>query len=213
MSALGELELCRERLPDRDALVAERRERACRPAKLEGQRVRRHPAQTLSRAGQSGEPNSRFVGESDRQRLLHQGAARHHGRAVFFDQRGERPQRRDKIGAHDAQRPAGAKGEPRIDDILARGAPVDVAARLLVDFCGQRLDQRDPDIAGERRPPTDLSDVIKRRVAGGADRRDAGGRDDANLRLCRRQPRLELQHRLQHGAVGEDFINGRGGED
>ncbi len=191
---------------------AKRGERSGRAAELQSERVRFRPLQALGRVREAGEPDRGLVGERDRQRLLHQRAARHHGPAVFFDQRCERLHRSGKVGPHDGDRASCAKREAGVDRVLAGRAPMHVAARLLVDLCRQRLDERDGHVARKRRRSADLGNIVEPRVGGGLDRGNGGRRDDPHLRFRRRQRRLEIEHRLKARAVGEDFADGRRGE-
>ena len=83
----------RGRLPHGEALVAEGGERSGRTAELQGEAVALDAAEALGGGGEAGQPGRGGIAEGDRQRLLHQRAARHERGPVIAGQRGERLQR------------------------------------------------------------------------------------------------------------------------
>ena len=105
--------------------------------------------------------------------------------------------------------------ERGVDDVLAGGAPVDVARRLLVDLVdlrGQSLDQRDRDVAGIDRGLAEGGEVI---VVGPARRPDGPrgvARDDSDQAFRPRQRCLNLEHALEALAIGEQRPHGGAGE-
>ena len=89
----------------------------------------RDASQALALAQQLVEPDRRLVAEGDRQRVLAVGAPRHHRAAVPARQPRQDVRHRVELGEH--HRVAVAlicSAVPRVDDVLAGGAPVDVAA-------------------------------------------------------------------------------------
>ena len=93
-----------------------------------------------------------------------------------------------------------------VDDVLAGGAPVDVARGLgvaLGDLVGQRLDHRHGERRGAARRLDELRGIVERRIAGlDDDRRHAFG-DQPGFGDGLRQRGLEAQHVAQRGQVGE----------
>jgi hypothetical protein len=94
-----------------------------------------------------------------------------------------------------------------IDHILAGGAEMHPFGGLGVDgrdAGGQRLDQGNRRVGGERRRLADGGDVVERGIALRCD--DGGGllRDHPHLGFGPGQRRLEIQHALQRRAIVEE---------
>ena len=87
-----------------------------------------------------------------------------------------------------------------IDHVLAGGAPMHVACSLgigLGDIGGERLDQRDGQVAGTGRGFGQCCEVELLRAAGGTDRACCGLWNHPGGGLGARQRRLEIQHVLE----------------
>ena len=153
--------------------------------------------------------------ERHRQRVLQPGARDRGGAAVAPGERGEGLDGAVEIGDERVDRGAQFEHQRGVDDVLAGRAPVHVARGLgigLGDLGGERLDQRDRDVAGGDRRFAERGEVVALGAAGGRDRIDRRGRDDADRRLGARQRHLEIEHALQPRAIIEDRTHGRARE-
>ena len=86
-----------------------------------------------------------------------------------------------------------------------------VAGGFLVspgDFCGERLDERDRQIAGPCGGLGQISEIEGAGLAGLRDRLGTRRRDDADGGLRARQRRLEIEHVLQVGQVVANRAHG-----
>ena len=129
--------------------------------------------------------------------------------------RGERGEPCDgavEVGDQGIDRRAQLEHERAVDDVLAGGAPMDVARRCRIglgDLGGERIDQRDGDIAGGRRGLAQRREVVAVGAGGLGDPLDGERRDDADLRFRARERDLEIEHALHARAIVEDRAHGR----
>ena len=86
------------------------------------------------------------------------------------------------------------------------------SASRLGDLGGQRVDQRNREIAGDRRRLRQGLDVVALGLAGVGDRADGVVGDDADGGFRARQRDLEIEHALQPRAVGHDRAHRRAGK-
>ena len=153
-SGSGSLSSLRQPSGDRQSVVAERGERAGRAAELQRQRLAAQSLQPRARAMQRRGIFGELEPERHRQRMLQPGAGDHGGVAMLTRQFGKA--RDGAIDVGEQRIDAGAQGQHGggIDHVLAGGAPMHIARGVgvgLGDVGGQRLDERDREIAGPRR--------------------------------------------------------------
>jgi hypothetical protein len=99
-----------------------------------------------------------------------------------------------------------------VDDILAGRPPMHVARRCRIglgDLDGERVDQRDGDIAGGHSRFAQRREVVAFGAGGLGDPVDGERRDDADRRFRARERDLEIEHALQARAIIEDGAHGR----
>ena len=116
------------------------------------------------------------------------------------------------VGDQGIDRRAQLEHERGVDDVLAGRAPVHVARRARIglgDLGGERIDQRDGDIAGGGGRFAQRRDVVAFGARRLGDRVDGARRNDADLRLGARQRDLEIEHALQARAIVERRAHGR----
>jgi hypothetical protein len=90
--------------------------------------------------------------------------------------------------------------EGGVDDVLAGGAPVDVAGGVGIrcgDVAREVAHERDRQVAGCRRFAGDRRRIVEIRAGGAPDRRCARPRYDAELGFGIGERRLDVEHRLQ----------------
>jgi hypothetical protein len=145
--------------------------------------------------------------ERHRHGVLHPGTRDRGGAAVLADQHGERIDRAIEIDDERVDDGAQFQHQRRVDDVLARGAPMHIAGCLgvcLGDLGGQRLDQRNGDIARCHGFLANGGDVVAVRAGCLGDGIDRDRRDHADRGLCARQRYFDIEHVLQAGAVIDD---------
>ena len=201
-----------EPLGDRDAAVAQRRERAGGAAELQHQRLLAQPPQPLARARERRRIAGELEPERHRHRMLQQRARDRRGAAMLAGERREAVDR--AIEVVDQRIDGGAQFEHQrgVDDVLAGGAPMHVARRLRIllgDLGGQRLDERRNHRAGLDGLAAERLDVIALGARRFGDRIDAGYRDDAERGLGARQRSLDVEHVLQARTIVEDRAHRR----
>ena len=204
-----ERQVRRKRLGHRDAAIAERRQRARCAAELDDEHLpaRRCEPQPVS---MKRTQNACELTPSDRQRLLQPRPAGEHGRGVAPRLAGEYGGEPVDVGFDQRERIAQLQHEARIDDILARRAPVHVAFRLRCrrcDLARQRGDERDRQVARLARVARDRRDVESVGRAFACDRIGGRARDDADARLRLRERRFEVEHPRDARAVREDVAH------
>jgi len=115
-------------------------------------------------------------------------------------------------GDQEIDRRAQLEHERAVDDVLAGRSPVYVARRAWIglgDLGGERIDQRDGDIAGGRGRFAQRREVVAFGARRLGDRVDGARRNDADRRFRARQRDLEIEHALHARAVVERRAHGR----
>ena len=207
-----QIEQCGEPLRDLEPAVAERGERAGRAAELQHQRLAPQPLQPLARTRQRRRVAGEFEPERHGHGVLHPGARHGGGAAMTRGERGEPCDGTVEVGDEGIDRRAQLEHERAVDDVLAGGPPMDVARRCRIglgDLGGERIDQRDGDIAGGHRGLAQRREVVAVGAGGLGDPLDGERRDDADLRFRARERNLEIEHALHARAIVEDRAHGR----
>ena len=206
-----ELQALGQRCHHRLGLLAQRRQAARGAAELHDLRLLEARLEAARGAADVRGPARDLLAERQRRRRLQQGAAEHRRAAMLAREVGEGVDDGVELLQQRRQRLAELQHHRGVDDVLAGGAPVDVARGLgvaLGDLVGQRLDHRHGERGGAARRLDELRGIVERRIAGlDDDRRHAFG-DQPGFGDGLRQRRLEAQHVAQRGQVGE----GLGGE-
>ena len=146
-------------------------------------------------------PSRRFQSERDRRRLLQPGAARHRGLGIAAREAGRGMLGAAEMAGDGRHRGSKLQHETGVQDVLARCAPVHVAARRQGRWRATRA-VRCRTTGMTAFPSPAVSSAIRARSYRSASRRrpdrcDAGGGHDARRRLGLGQRRLDVQHRLQ----------------
>ena len=142
--------------------------------------------------------------------VLQPGAARDRRRAVLAREPRERVGQAHELGVDPVERLAQLQHEPGVDRVLAGGAPVHVAGGRRVFLLQQHRelpDERDREVAGESGGAREGVGVEAVRAAARGDGRGRRFRDHARPRLGARERFLEVEHRLEARAVGEDRLD------
>ena len=202
----GEIELGCEPLGDVEALFLQCRKRAAGAAELQHQGFLAQPPQPLARARQRRGVARQLEAERHRQRLPQQRARHRHVAAVLASQRGERLGGAIEVLEQRVDRRAQLKHHRGVDDVLAGGAPMDVAGGLLAalaDFGGQGVDQRDGEIAGDDGRLAQRGEIVVPDLAGFGDGPGVACRHDADCGRGASERGLEIEHALDASAVVE----------
>ncbi len=204
-----QLQSARQGLRHFQATLLQRGQGAGRAAELQHQGIAPQGVQALLRTLQGVQPTGDLEPEGDRHGLLQQGASGQAGVALAFGQHRQIGAQGVQTRQQQIKRGAQLQHRAGIDDVLAGGAPVHPARGGIVvrgHLRGQRLDQRNGGIAGQRRGLRQRGPVVVLHIAGsGNGLRGLGGNHPA-LRLCARQRGLELQHRLQARGIVEQGV-------
>ena len=195
-----------QRVGDRQPVRPERRQRASRPAELQHQRVLERRGHAASCPVERVGPSRRFQPERDRRRLLQPGPTGHRGIGVAPRLTCGGTLRAREVVEDGRYGRAELQDEARVQDILTRRAPVDVARRVGVDRGnprGQVADHGDDDVAGVHRVGGDDRTIVQLGFRGRLDGGNAGGRYHPGRRLGVGERRLDVQHHLELGVVCE----------
>jgi hypothetical protein len=117
-----------------------------------------------------------------------------------------------EVGDQGIDRGAQVEHESAVDDVLACCSPMHVAGRGRIglgDLGGQRVDQRDGDIAGGHGRFAQRREVVAFGAGGLGDPVDGERRHDAGRRFRARERDLEIEHALHARAIVEDGAHGR----
>ena len=126
----GQVQFRRQPLHHRDALVAERRQRARRAGKLHLFDARAELVEALQMADERRRPDRAFQAEAGRQRLLQMGAAGHHRVAVAVRLGGEGLKQAVEFQPDQGEPLAHLKHGRGVHDVLRGSAPMGPRPRL-----------------------------------------------------------------------------------
>ena len=183
------------------------------PPSCTARRSSRDGLEPGDRLVEADEPAGRLQPEGHGHGLLQERAAREDGAAMLA-----REPRGRGGGALEVleERPQGAvRDEHRrgVHDVLARRAAVDVAGRRALDALRQRLHERGGGVAAARGLRADLRRVVVRGAARGGDLLGVRRRDEPGLGRGPREGGLDVEHRLEPGAVGHGVPHAAACED
>ena len=209
----GKLQLFGKICRDIETARAESRHRADCAAELKDETALLSFLQTGAMTIDGVEPAGDLYSESCGKRLLHPGAGGENDRAIFVCKNAEQGSEMIELGGDQSQSLAELKYAASIDGVLAGGAPMNVTGGFFVFLRyeqGELFDERNREIAGAGSGSREDGHVVEFGAAFGF---DSGGREIRN-ESCpgfrARESGLEIEHRLQSGAVGKDFFNGLG---
>ena len=184
---------------DLRASLSDRRERADRSAELRGQPPRPNRLEAAARLEQRDEPARNLEPERRRQRLLQQRSRSHRRRPLRLGQRGQGGREPVELGQYQVERSPCDEHRGGVHDVLARGAPVDVACGVSADGVPKSLHER---LRGASDGAPALEQIVEVVQISAALLRDRSGGvfgDDPGGRLGAGERGLELEHRLEPG--------------
>ena len=176
-----------------------RSRRACRgAAELGGEPLLGDLGQQASRLGDPDQPAGCLEPERRRHSLLQQGARGHRRRPVLPGQDGARRHDAVGLGQHEQDRPVGDEHRRGVEDVLARGAAVHVARRVVSDRRGERADERLDRVAGGATVLEQLLEVEAGGVTRCLDLRRGRGRHEPGGGCCAHERALGREHASSH---------------
>jgi len=209
---LAELELLHQFVLDLQAILAERRQRACGTAEFADQHARFYFIQALPVTLECRQHGRHLVAEGDRHGLLEIAASRHRRVAVFLRKRGKSVADAFDFLLDDHERFADLHDGRRVGDVLRGGAPMRPFAKSVLAEFHQLLHH------GQNRIPDPFGCFLEFRhvdFVGRAVTDDFGGRffwDDAEPGLRARERGFEIEIFLHAVLVGEHVAHGLRGE-
>ena len=174
----------RVELEQRDAVVAEARERPRRAAELRGEPFPGHLLEAHAGLDDRCQPAGSLEAEGRRHGVLQERPGDHQRVAVIARERRRGCRHVVCFREHERERPPRDEHRRRVDDVLARRAAVHVARRLVADRAGQSANERLGEVADRAAFVHELLEVEALGVARG---RDLGC--DVRPAPCRRSPR------------------------
>ena len=139
---LGEIELPGESGQNSRSGLSEGGERTSRAPELGGEAMLPDARQPPPGLDDGDEPASRLEAEGDRERLLHQGPARHERRAVIVGEPGAVGRESFQIGQDHVQRPRRDEHRAGVRDVLAGRAPMHLTPGSAGYLGGESLYER-----------------------------------------------------------------------
>ena len=202
----GEIELRGQPLGDVEAFFLERGQRAGGAAELQHQGFLAQPPQPVARARQRRGVARELEAERNRQRLLEQGARHGHVAAMAAGECRERLGGAVEILEQRVDHSAQLEHHRGVDDVLAGRAPMNVSGGLLAalaDFGGQRVDQRNGEVARDDGALGQCGEIVVPRLAGFGDGAGMARGHDADGGFGARERGLEVEHALHARTVVE----------
>ena len=189
-----QVELVCEEVEQCDAAVAEARKRSGCAAELRREPLLGDLLESQAGLDDRSQPAGGLEAERRRHRVLQERPGDHGRLAVLARQRGSGGRHVVGLGEHEPERPPGDEHRGRVDDVLARRAPVYMACSLVADGTGERPDEWFGEIADLTSFVHEPFEVEALGVAGAGDLGRHVRRDAACGRAGVRERPLGVEH-------------------
>ncbi len=198
-------------LGDVEAAIVERRQRTDRIAELQHQRLAPQPAQPLARACERRRIARELEPERHWQRMLHAVAPDRSGAAMTSGECGEAVDGAVEVGEQDIDSGTQLEHQGGVEDVLGARSPAHVGGGGgvgLGHLGGERVDERDGDVAGRDRLLAQRFNIVALHLGGIGDLIGGKRRHEADGGFRAGERHNEIQHALQARAIVEDSAHG-----